>query len=204
MMGEQPTTDAVEPQHPESVDSSLGKRVNAVVHRLIAAVVVVAALVGAYFLLEAFLPRWWAQQIGRSVGGAFSRGIGSGLLIGFVCTFVPILLIVFAVISRGRLKNVPAAVCAIAAILVAIPNLLTLAVVVGRGNGSHAGQRILDVDAPGFRGATLGGAIAGALVAVAAAYFIWGYRRRGRKLRESKARDAQAAAVAERSEHPGN
>lgn len=204
MVGEQRTTDAVEPQRPEPDGPSLGKRVNAVVHRLIAAVIVVAALVGAYFLLEAFLPRWWAQQIGHSVGGAFSRGIGSGLLIGFVCTLIPILLIVFAVISRGRLKNVPAVVCAIAAIIVAIPNLLTLAVVVGRGNGSHAGQRVFDVDAPGFRGATLGGVIAGALVALAAAYFIWGYRRRGRKLHESKAREAQAAAVAERSEHSGN
>ena len=39
---------------------------------------------------------------------------------------------------------------------------------------------------PEFRGASLGGAIAGALVAVVAAYFIWGYRRRGRKLHESK------------------
>ena len=190
MVGEQRTTDAVEPQHPEPDGLSLGKRVNVVVHRLIAGVIVVAALVGAYFLLEAFLPRWWAQQIGRVVGGAFSRAIGSGLLIGFVCTFIPILLIVFAVISRGRLKNVPAGVCAIAAIIVAVPNLLTLAVVAGRGNGSHAGQRIFDVDAPGFRGATLGGAIAGALAAVVAAYFIWGYRRRGRKLHESKAREA--------------
>jgi hypothetical protein len=190
MVGEQGTTDAVEPQRPESADPSLGKRVSAVVHRLIAAVIVVAALVGAYFLLEAFLPRWWAQQIGRSIGGAFSRGIGSGFVIGFVCTFIPILLVVFAVISRGRLKNVPAAVCGIGAIVVAIPNLLTLAVVAGRGNGSHAGQRIFDVDAPGFRGATLGGAIAGALTAAGAAYFIWGYRRRGRKLHEAKAREA--------------
>ena len=187
MVGEQHTTDAVERQPPQPDGPGLGKRVNAVAHRIIAAVLVVAALVGAYFVLEAFLPRWWAQQVGRTVGGAFSRGIGSGLLIGFVCTFIPLLLIVFAVISRGRLKNVPAAVCAVAAIIVAIPNLLTLAVVAGGGNGSHAGQRVFDVDAPGFRGASLTGVIAGALVAVATAYFIWGYRRRGRKLHESKA-----------------
>ena len=185
-MVEPDTTDTVEPQHPKPEGPGLGARVNVVAHRLIAGIIVVAALVGAYFLLEAFLPRWWAQQIGRSVGGVFSRAIGSGLLIGFVCTFVPILLIVFAVISRGRLRNVPAVVCAAVAILVAIPNLLTLAVVAGGGNGSHAGQRIFDVDAPGFRGATLGGAIAGALTAVVAAYFIWGYRRRGRKLRDQE------------------
>jgi len=197
MVDELGTADAVEPQRPapddpnqgdpSQGDPSLGTRVKAVVHRLIVVVIVVAALVGAYFLLEAFLPRWWAQQVGRGVGGEFSRAIGSGLLIGFVCTFVPILLIVFAVISRGRLRNVPAAVCAVGAIVVAIPNLLTLAVVAGQGNGSHAGERIFDVDAPGFRGATLGGAIAGALVAAIAAYFIWGYRRRGRKLHEAKA-----------------
>jgi hypothetical protein len=184
MTGENRTTDSVESgsDHP-----GLGERVNAVAHRVIAGAIVLAALVGAYFLLEAFLPRWWAQQVGRMVGGTFSRGIGSGLVIGFVCTVIPILLIVFAVISRGRLKNVPALVCAIAAIIVVIPNLLTLAVVAGGGNGSHAGERIFDVDAPGFRGASLGGAIAGALAAIVAAYFIWGYRRRGRKLDEARA-----------------
>lgn len=191
---------AVPDQTPEH--RSVGDRLNSVGHKVVAAVIVIALLVIAYFILEAFLPRWWAQQIGRSVDGSFTRGIGSGLVIGFICTFVPILLIVFAVISRGRLRNVPAIVCGVLAIVVAIPNLLTLAVVLGGGNGSHAGQRTLDVSAPGFRGASLWGVIIGAIVAVAVAYFVWGYRRRGRKLHESKAALAEAEHDADTAHRP--
>ena len=194
MVDEKPT---VEPAHP-----SLGERAGAVARKVVAAVLIVAVLVGAYFLLAAFLPRWWAQQVGHRVGGSFSGGIGMGLTVGFICTFVPILLIVFAVISRGRLRNVPAIACALLAVVVAVPNLLTLAVVLGGNNSAHAGERIFDVDAPGFRGASAWGAIVGALIAILVAYVIWGYRRRGRKLHESQAREAEARALLEHPDEP--
>ena len=45
------------------------------------------------------------------------------------------------------------------AVLLAIPNLMTLGIVLGTGNAAHAGDRILDVEAPAFRGATLVGAL---------------------------------------------
>ena len=48
--------------------------------------------------------------------------------------------------------------------MLASPNLLTLGIVLGRGNAAHAGDRTLDVEAPGFRGAVL----VGAMVAVGA------------------------------------
>lgn len=185
-----------EPDHP-----SLQQRAGAVARKVVAAVIILALLVGAYFLLAAFLPRWWAQQVGHRVDGSFSGGIGVGLAVGFLCTFVPLLLIVFAVISRGRMKNIPAIGAAVLGVLVAVPNLLTLAVVLGTNNSAHAGQRTMDVDAPAFRGASLGGAVAGALVAILVAYLVWGFRRRGRKLHESQAREAEARALAE-SESP--
>ena len=54
------------------------------------------------------------------------------------------------------------------AVLLAIPNLLTLGIVLGVGNAAHAGDRVLDVEAPAFRGATL----AGVLIAVGLAFFV--------------------------------
>lgn len=143
----------------------------------------------AYFILKAFLPRWWANQIGSLVAGSFGRGIGTGLVIGLLCTMVPLLMLGFALLSRGHLKNVPALLLLVGGLIIAIPNLLTLGVVLGSGNASHAGQRILDVDGPGFRAASLWGAILGALLALFIGWFTWGYRRRGKRVKEYKAHE---------------
>ena len=62
------------------------------------------------------------------------------------------------------------------AIVLAGPNLLTLGIVIGSGKAAHAGERTLDVDGPGFRGATLAGAI-GAAFAVAAVEYLLASRR---------------------------
>jgi hypothetical protein len=67
------------------------------------------------------------------------------------------------------------------ALLLAIPNLLTLGIVLGVGNAAHAGDRILDVEAPAFRGASF----AGALIAVGLATLV-GYLMVSR----ARARDA--------------
>jgi uncharacterized membrane protein YccC len=84
------------------------------------------------------------------------------------------------------------------AILLALPNLLTLGIVLGSGKAAHAGERTLDVDAPGFRGATLG-----AVIAAVIAFLLWEYlmysRRRARdqvhRLRaQLKAREQPAEA----------
>jgi hypothetical protein len=67
------------------------------------------------------------------------------------------------------------------AIVLAGPNLLTLGIVIGSGHAAHAGERTLDVDAPGFRGASLAGAIVGALALAALEYLLvtrrWSRRR---------------------------
>ena len=69
-------------------------------------------------------------------------------------------------------------VALVVAIVLALPNLMTLGIVLGRGNAAHAGDRILDVEAPAFRGGTLGGALlAGALVGLIA--WLAASRRRG-------------------------
>ena len=67
-------------------------------------------------------------------------------------------------------------------LLLAGPNLLTLGIVIGTGNAAHAGERILDVDAPGFRGATLAGVMLAALLLALLQYQLVSRHRTGRRL----------------------
>jgi hypothetical protein len=152
--------------------------------RAIGAVVALLVFVIAYFVLAAFVPRWWAQRVAGLAEGGISRGILWGLVFGILCTAVPLVLLAWTWQVRGwRFRRGLQVPLSIIALLVAIPNLMTLSIVLGNGNAAHAGERILDVDAPGFRGASLIGAIIGALVFI---FFLVGvarYRKRGRDLR---------------------
>ena len=147
--------------------------------------VLVVVLVITYFVLSAFLPRWWAQRMGGLASASMGRGVLWGLLFGTLCTFTPLVMFWFAWRMRRRRKvRWLAITVAVLGLVAAIPNLLTLTVVLGGGSGAHAGERIMDVDAPGFRGASLVGAIAGAvLFAVVVALNVM-YRRRGREVDE--------------------
>lgn len=123
----------------------------------IAVVVVVAVLIAS-----AAVPRWWAQRIGDRVDGSITQGVLVGLFFGFVFTFLALLVFVF-VMRRGRTVKA-VATGLVAALVLATPNLMTLGIVLGVGSGAHAGDRILDVEAPAFRGATLAGAIVAGLL----------------------------------------
>jgi hypothetical protein len=61
--------------------------------------------------------------------------------------------------------------------VLAAPNLLTLSVVLGAGNAAHAGERTFDVEAPGFRGSSLVGAVAAVLAVVMLALLLRSRRR---------------------------
>jgi MFS family permease len=126
----------------------------------------------------AFLPRWWAQRIGDQVGGSITTGGFLGLFYGFVFTLVPLIVLwlVFRFLKTWRRR----AVGVLIAVLLAVPNLLTLGIVVGPGNGAHAGDRILDVEAPAFRGGTLAGALL-AIACLGGAWYLVRSRRRARR-----------------------
>jgi hypothetical protein len=169
-------------------------------HRLLLLGGVIVAVVVAYFIASATIPRWWAQRIGDQVDGSGTAGVGLGLFYGFVFTFLPLLVVSFA-LRRRRGWRARAWLLGLA-VLLALPNLFTLGIVLGRGSAAHAGERILDVDAPYFRGATLVGAIIGALAVVGVRYLIDSRRRHKRQedeLRgELKTRDeAERARVDE-------
>jgi len=134
------------------------------VKRLVLAIVVVGVAYIVYLMSAAFFPRWWAQRIADQVDGSVTRGTTWGLFYGFVFTAVPLLILVQ--VRRGFFSWMWRGIVALVAIALAAPNWLTLSVVAGNSNAAHAGERIFDVDAPGFRAATLIGVVVGAVLVV--------------------------------------
>jgi hypothetical protein len=150
------------------------------------AVVLVGAWVGA-----AFIPRWWSQRVGDQVNGSIPAGITLGLVYGFLFTVLPLLVIVWAARRRRGWRSYAA--FAAGAVVLALPNLFTLGIVVGRGNAAHAGDRTLDVEAPGFRGGTMTGAILAGLFLVGLAYLIHSRRRAREELERVRAGPSPAS-----------
>jgi hypothetical protein len=154
-------------------------------HRLLLLGVILVAAVVVYFIAAATIPRWWAHRIGDQVDGSGTAGIGLGLFYGFVFTFLPLLVLSFALVRRRSWRM--RAWFLAGAIVLALPNLFTLGIVLGTGSAAHAGERTLDVEGPYFRAATLAGAIVGVLAVVGVRY-LW-YSRRRHKQREGRLRD---------------
>ncbi|MFI6869688.1 permease [Nocardia sp. NPDC050406] len=143
----------------------------------------------AYLVLAAFIPRWWAQRIAEMVHSSFSKGIWYGLVLGVVSTALPLFLLLFStMVWRKRGGRFIAGMLAVLAVVAAVPNLMTLTIVLGNSTAAHAGERILDVDAPGFRGACLAGAIVAAVIFAFAAFLV--VRRGIRRHRVAKRRTA--------------
>jgi MFS family permease len=159
--------------NPEHEDDRIERRIadqpdtqpNRWVRRIVLLLVLAGVAYLAYLMAAAFFPRWWAQRIADQVDGRVTRGTMWGLFYGFVFTAVPLLILAQA--RRRFLSWTWRAVVAVLAIVLAAPNWLTLSVVAGNSNAAHAGERILDVDGPGFRAGTLIGVIVGAVVVVA-------------------------------------
>lgn len=165
--------------------------------RLLIGVGVLVGIVLLYYIGGATVPRWWAHRIGDQVDGSGTAGVALGLFYGFVFTFLPLMVLTFALVRR-RSWRARAWLIALA-VLLALPNLFTLGIVLGTGSAAHAGERTLDVEAPYFRGATLVGAVIGALAVVGLRYLMLSRRRakeREARLRgELRARDEAATAV---------
>jgi hypothetical protein len=109
-----------------------------------------------------------------------------------VFTLVPLLLALAVVRWRTQRRSLRGWLGWLAVILLAAaPNLMTLGIVLGRSNAAHAGDRILDVDGPGFRVWSLVGALAG-IAAVFGLWYLTRSRRTSRRqVRELRSRDQQ-------------
>lgn len=148
----------------------------------------------AWLLAITFVPRAWAQYLGNQIDGRMGVGTLWGLGLGFACTLVPL------VIARQALRGFGAGLKAFILLLaaaLALPNLMTLGIVYGTSGGAHAGERILDVDGPGFRVGSASGAIAAGLVFLLLTWWgllRWNDKRKIRKLRSQQAENMQKAA----------
>jgi MFS family permease len=153
--------------------------------RALGGLVVVGFLILAGFLGAAFIPRWWAHRVGNQVNGSIATGIIVGLFYGFLFTAVPFLVLSWTFRKRRPMKGWT--IGFLVAVMLALPNLFTLGIVLGSGHAAHAGDRTLDVEAPGFRG----GCLAGAIVAVVA-FALWEYIRISGKLHHRRLRKMEA------------
>ena len=137
------------------------------------------------------------------MNGSIGAGVAVGLFYGFVFTAIPLAVLRYA-FDKRRGWSTWGILFAIA-ILLAVPNLLTLGVVLGSGNASHAGERTLDVEAPAYRSAALAGAIL-ALLAFALLQYLLVARNRSRReverLREELKASKQESAMAPSSQPP--
>jgi glucan phosphoethanolaminetransferase (alkaline phosphatase superfamily) len=158
-------------------------------------------LVLAVLVASATVPRWWAHRVGDQVDGSITQGTTLGLVYGFVFTFLPIVAIVLILRWRRTWKTILAAV--LIAVVLALPNLMTLSIVVGRGNAAHAGDRTLDVDAPAFRGASLVGAVVAGLLLVFIGWLMVSRDRAHSNARRAR-KDLEDATAAPSEEPPAS
>lgn len=152
--------------------------------RAILIAVAIVSLVAAWFFGGAVLPRWWAQRLGNVIDGRLIFGSILGLGMGFIFTALPMFVIAAGWRWRKGLNR--AVLFFVLAAMLAMPNLATLGIVVGGGSAAHAGERILDVDGPGFRGGSLIGAVLGAIAAIGIIALNGSRRRNKRKAAELK------------------
>jgi cbb3-type cytochrome oxidase subunit 3 len=154
--------------------------------------IVVAVVIAGGWVGAAFVPRWWSQRVADRVEGSIWSGSSLGVFYGFVFTLLPLVVVAWAFRKRRSWKAWLA--FAALAIVLALPNLFTLGIVLGGGNAAHAGERTLDVEAPGFRNGTAVGAI---LAVLAFGVLWWLLRSRRSARRELERMRAEAREHAE-------
>ena len=162
-----------------------GDRLERLRRRVVMGVVGLVVVVGTWLLGAAVLPRWWAQRMGDIIDGRLTLGSLLGITIGSVFTVLALAVVGLGWRVREGWRRALLTLVIVA--LAAAPNLMTLGIVLGDGNAAHAGERILDVDGPGFRGGTLVGTIIGVLVALAFAFLAASRTRNKRKAKNLKA-----------------
>lgn len=168
------------------------------VKRIVMAIVIVGVVYIAYLMSAAFFPRWWARQVKDLGGGNMTPSVLWGAFFGFLFTFIPLML---AFQIRRKALNWKFKIATlVVALLIAAPNLLTLAIVLGNSNAAHDASRVLSDNAPGFRWATLLAAIAGAAAAVFVAGS--GITRRRRKAEVERLKGERDELKRSRDEPP--
>ncbi|MGH3457227.1 hypothetical protein [Aeromicrobium sp.] len=174
------------------------------VNRAVLLLVLIALAYVVYAVSAAFFPRWWSQRVADQTDRSLAAGTLWGLFYGFVFTLIPLL--VLAQMRRRFFSWTWRFILLGLAVILAVPNLLTLSVVISNSNAAHAGERTLDVYAPGFRAATTFGAIGAAVVAfvlVAAGMRLSSRRRQVKELQGQLSERERADREREHAEREG-
>lgn len=154
--------------------------------QLITVGILVGLTIVGWLVGSAVLPRWWAQRIGDIVDSRLLFGSVFGIGVGAVFAILPLMALRAGWKFRAGWKRWFKFV--VGALILAAPNLATLGIVMGSGNAAHAGERIMDVDAPGFRGGSLVGAIGGLVVVLLMSFVLRSRRRSKKKTAELEAK----------------
>ncbi|MCF8588996.1 permease [Gordonia liuliyuniae] len=151
-------------------------------NKVILGIGTVVIIVIGYFILQRLLPDWWGTTMGKRIDRSVTSGTVWGLFFGIIGSALPLLFALLAIFSIGKTpKNIGSWLLGVVSLLLLVPNLLTLAIVVGSGQGANAGRLQLDILGPGFRGATLIGVIVGIVIGIAVDFYLLGRRRAKRK-----------------------
>ncbi|MBV1780459.1 hypothetical protein KRR55_15180 [Paeniglutamicibacter sp. ABSL32-1] len=137
-----------------------------------------------YLVIRLFLPVWWATNIANQTQGSITSGIILGLVYGFIFTFVPLL-----VVWQARYKKVSwpwKAVIVVVAVLLAIPNLLTLSIYANSSSSAAKARSMIDISATWFPSWSIGGAAAALVLFLGIAAFWQLWHARGKKMKAMK------------------
>ena len=124
----------------------------------------------------AYLPGWWADRVADVVAGNRTAGVLGGFACGLAFTALP-LVVARSAVRRGLVRT-ERLLRVVVAVMLAVPNLLTLGVVIRGGSTGALARAVLDARGPGFRGMTLPGALLGAVIVVGAWVLLAERRRR--------------------------
>lgn len=153
--------------------------------RLVVALGLVVLAILAWRALIDTAPRWYSHRIGARIDGHRLRGLAWGLGIGGVFAFVPVLVLLAT--RRRFVSWTWKLILTGLAVALAVPNIVTLYIVLSSSAAAHQAQRTLDVDAPWFRAGSLIGAIAGGLLALTMAATATLLRHRKKQVRRLRA-----------------
>ncbi|WP_404290329.1 hypothetical protein [Glutamicibacter arilaitensis] len=153
--------------------------------RLILGSLAVIIMLAIYAISTIFMPVWWATRISSQNVGSATGGWISGFSLGFVFTLVPLL--VLWQIRYRKLSWRWRGAIAVLAIILALPNWLTLGIFWNGSDAAQKAQAILNTGATWFGGATLAGAISGATIFLIILITWLILRRRGARLKALEA-----------------
>lgn len=170
--------------------------------RIIAAAVAAVVLVVGYLVASVTAPMPWAEAVVGQLGGEPANSVPLGMLYGFTFTFFPLLLAWQC--RRRRLGKGVRIALAAAAVLLTIPNLLTLGVMYGGSQSAVEARALWLAGANWFGTWSQIFMLLGAVCAIAGIVAVRTWLRRGREVRELKAAQklVRADAAASKAAKP--